>query len=482
MAKLLRIRPLHATILTFVGYVPQVLNEVERQFGPGEDVLKQFIRVVGIPSPMVEAAIETYQNLFSGKSVKQTSPDSDIVYNTVPLPNLVILDFFCYPIMTGIRNISGTSVPIYAWQSSTATAVMRTSGPERFGGTGDLLKKTEKIKADTDKEWVKEMNRLWERVNGDIVQVPGLPKMYDHEFFPQPPRPYNKTFGQLRASAFRCFQESDGILMATSSLWEGPSIDSWRDWFGSKPVLIVGALSLPASAEEIGKMKETIVGREVEKFLNDILELHGQHAVVYISFGSLWWPEDTEKVFAVVNEFLDEGIPFSTQIFGSASSPQPIPEDLLKKIEASGSAYHARWVPQQYILHHKALGWFLTHAGHNSTMEALAAGVPQICWPLQSDHPVSAVLTAWVHGVGYELFEVRSGQGLKPVRRLEGKQIKGTIEAVKEEIRVVMESARGDDGKLKRSKAQWFAKQFASAFQPGGEHYEDIKKILDVLP
>lgn len=41
---------------------------------------------------MVEAAIETYQNLFSGKSVKQTSPDSDIVYNTVPLPNLVILD------------------------------------------------------------------------------------------------------------------------------------------------------------------------------------------------------------------------------------------------------------------------------------------------------------------------------------------------------------------------------------------------------
>lgn len=78
--------------------------------------------------------------------------------------------------MTGIRNISGTSVPIYAWQSSTATAVMRTSGPERFGGTGDLLKKTEKIKADTDKEWVKEMNRV------EFMILLIIPRVLIHSF------------------------------------------------------------------------------------------------------------------------------------------------------------------------------------------------------------------------------------------------------------------------------------------------------------
>jgi hypothetical protein len=37
---------------------------------------------------------------------------------------------------------------------------MRTSGPERFCGAGDLVEKMEKIKVETDKEWLQEMNRV----------------------------------------------------------------------------------------------------------------------------------------------------------------------------------------------------------------------------------------------------------------------------------------------------------------------------------
>lgn len=62
--------------------------------------------------------------------------------------------------MKGIRNISGKNVPIYAWQAGSATAILRSFGPEKFGGTGDLVAKIEGIKADTEEERIKEMNKV----------------------------------------------------------------------------------------------------------------------------------------------------------------------------------------------------------------------------------------------------------------------------------------------------------------------------------
>ena len=60
--------------------------------------------------------------------------------------------------MKGIRKISGKNVPIYAWLPGSATAIMRMSGPEQFGGSGDLIKKCEGIK-DTG-ERVKAINEV----------------------------------------------------------------------------------------------------------------------------------------------------------------------------------------------------------------------------------------------------------------------------------------------------------------------------------
>ena len=62
--------------------------------------------------------------------------------------------------MKGIRNISGKTVPIYAWQAVSATSVMRMCGPEKYGGTGDLMKKMEGIKTETEEEWFKELKKV----------------------------------------------------------------------------------------------------------------------------------------------------------------------------------------------------------------------------------------------------------------------------------------------------------------------------------
>ena len=66
---------------------------------------------------------------------------------------------FGYKTLKGIRSISGNNVPIYAWQTGAAAAVIYMFGPEHLGGHGDLVEKLEKIEAEDeetrDKEIVK---------------------------------------------------------------------------------------------------------------------------------------------------------------------------------------------------------------------------------------------------------------------------------------------------------------------------------------
>lgn len=51
-----------------------------------------------------------------------------------------------------------------------------------------------------------------------------------------------------------------------------------------------------------------------------------------------------------------------------------------------------QWAPQAAILAHQATGAFITHCGWNSALESVAAGVPMIAFPLQSDQPINAFL------------------------------------------------------------------------------------------
>ena len=62
--------------------------------------------------------------------------------------------------MKGIRGISARNVPIYAWESGSASAFVYLFGPEQFGGGGDLLRKVENIKAETEEEREKETKRV----------------------------------------------------------------------------------------------------------------------------------------------------------------------------------------------------------------------------------------------------------------------------------------------------------------------------------
>ncbi|KAJ1267165.1 hypothetical protein BS78_07G035900 [Paspalum vaginatum] len=82
-----------------------------------------------------------------------------------------------------------------------------------------------------------------------------------------------------------------------------------------------------------------------------------------------------------------------------------LPEGFLERTTQQGLGLVLRsWAPQVDVLNHPAVGAFVTHCGWNSTLEAVAAGVPMLCWPLAAEQKMNKVfLVADDMGVGVEL-------------------------------------------------------------------------------
>ena len=105
--------------------------------------------------------------------------------------------------MRATRAISGYSVPIIACVAAGAGAILRLFGPEYMGGVGDFGAKIDAETARTglsDGEIGPKVHismsyfysdqpilhpQIYCHAEGKLVQIPGLPAMYDYEFFPQ---------------------------------------------------------------------------------------------------------------------------------------------------------------------------------------------------------------------------------------------------------------------------------------------------------
>ena len=106
----------------------------------------------------------------------------------------------------------------------------------------------------------------------------------------------------------------------------------------------------------------------------------------------------------------------------------------------------------------------------------------RILWPFDADQPGNAANVSITHNAGYELYEVRNGLGLRPLHRLGDKAPEGTVEAVRREIREVLDKARGDDGKIKRENARKISVKFSEMWdEENGSGWKDLKKIVEGL-
>ena len=79
--------------------------------------------------------------------------------------------------------------------------------------------------------------------------------------------------------------------------------------------------------------------------------------------------------------------------------------------------------------------------------------------------------------MAFELFQVRTGDGLKPIAR-NGLTAKGTREAVGIEIRQTIDLCRSEKGREMKSNAEQFKVKFAQTWEEDGMARQEIRKFL----
>ena len=101
----------------------------------------------------------------------------------------------------------------------------------------------------------------------------------------------------------------------------------------------------------------------------------------------------------------------------------------------------------------------------------------RIFWPIMGDQPSSAAhVTENLHA-GFELFQVRNGDSLKPVHR-NGITPAGTREAVGIEVRETIDLCRSEKGQEIRSITEKLKAKFANAWEEDGAARQELRKFL----
>ncbi|XP_027075756.1 gallate 1-beta-glucosyltransferase 84A24-like [Coffea arabica] len=114
-------------------------------------------------------------------------------------------------------------------------------------------------------------------------------------------------------------------------------------------------------------------------------------SVAYISFGSVVFLKQ-EQVTEIAYGLLNSGVSFMWVMKPPeklySSKPHVLPDGFWEKVGDKGKV--VQWSPQQQVLAHPSISCFLTHCGWNSTLEALACGVPVLAFPHWGDQVTNA--------------------------------------------------------------------------------------------
>ncbi|KAM0843624.1 hypothetical protein ACQ4PT_057583 [Festuca glaucescens] len=121
------------------------------------------------------------------------------------------------------------------------------------------------------------------------------------------------------------------------------------------------------------------------------------------------------------------------------------------------------WAPQAEILRHRAVGWFLTHCGWNSVLEAAAAGVAMLTWPMAADQ----FTNAWQFAKAGVAVPVAEGADTVP----DSVQMANTIAA----------TVVDKEGAPMRQRALELSRKLADAVSKGGTSHRDLNEFVSML-
>ncbi|CAL1352438.1 unnamed protein product [Linum trigynum] len=173
------------------------------------------------------------------------------------------------------------------------------------------------------------------------------------------------------------------------------------------------------------------------------LDAQKPNSVLYIAFGSWVSPIGEPKVRALATTLEALHVPF-VWVLGPAWR-QGLPRGYEKRLWDSQRGRVVSWAPQMEVLRHSAVGWFLTHCGWNSTVEAVRCRKPMLCYPIAGDQFANCarIVEEWRVGVRLSGFGRRElEEGMKSV--LGDGEMSGKLECL-------CEVSLGDEARVRAS-------------------------------
>uniref|UniRef100_A0A0E0BLM0 Glycosyltransferase n=1 Tax=Oryza glumipatula TaxID=40148 RepID=A0A0E0BLM0_9ORYZ len=268
------------------------------------------------------------------------------------------------------------------------------------------------------------------------------------------PKPGDEAYEEIRQILLWSLENKCIVVNSFTALeaayWASPLAARLRS---RSRVLSVGPLSeaWPTCGNRGGR--PAVAASEVAAWL----DAFDDGAVVYVSFG-------TQHALSVAQAAcVAEALARSSAAFVWATGgATAVPEGLEAATAAARGMVIHGWAPQVAILRHRAVGWFLMHCGTNAVLEAAAAGVAVLAWPMGADHFVNRALLEEA-GVAVRLAE---GGDAVPDAGEMAKAIAAVI---------------GDEGKPFRERAVRLAAMAAAAVAEGGSSYRDLQELIHML-
>ncbi|EUC55155.1 UDP-glycosyltransferase 74C1 [Rhizoctonia solani AG-3 Rhs1AP] len=379
-------------------------------------------------------------------------------------PSLIIEDFYVAGAALASKSIHG--LPIVAWWSMTAAALTNTLGHGESDKSRGVFENIYTLSEEGQQHPQEDSDSL--------ICMPGVPPRYKWEFAPQD-LPFLQLIVPHVVARMKIMAKHVRTVVICSTVeFEPIPAAVFSNAVNTKPFFIGPSVDLAPT-------HQTEPESPVTQFLDRAYTEKGAHSVIYVSFGTIFFPlpSSTSHLMTVLDEILHAGFKF---ILTLSSDTAQLDKSSMDGHVRAGNAIFPEWTNQTAVLEHPAIHYFLSHGGWNSSTEAIVRGVPMMFWPIMGDQIPNAVQIAEVHDCGFELLQVRTGPAKsKAYQNGTEVEIVGTDDAVREEIRNILALSKGPRGEHQRMNTRLLGKVIANSLGPNGSGDIELEKFGKAL-